>query len=89
MAVGASHPEVFRMIIFKGFKLTLIGVVSGLLCGVGVERAIVSLLYDVRPGDPLVYAGACAIVTAVALAASSLPAMRAAHVDPVAALKSE
>jgi putative ABC transport system permease protein len=70
-------------------RLTLASVVASLLCGIGIERAIVSLLYNVRPADLTIYAGACAIVTAVGLLASLLPALRAARVDPVVALKCE
>jgi predicted permease len=89
MAVGASHPEVFRMILLRAAKLTIASVAAGVFCGVGVERAILSLLYDVRPADVTIYAGACGIVIAVGILASLLPALRAAQVDPVVALKWE
>lgn len=89
IAVGASHPDVFRMVILRALWLTLASVAVGICCGAGVERIIASLLYEVRPADLGVYAGACAIVTAVGLVASLLPALRAARVDPVVALKYE
>jgi putative ABC transport system permease protein len=89
IAVGASHPDIFRMVIAKALRLTLTSVALGLFCGVGIERAIVSLLYDVRAADPALYAGACAVVVVVALLASVLPALRAAGGDPVVALKYE
>jgi putative ABC transport system permease protein len=89
IAVGASRPGIFRMVISQALRLTLASVAVGLFCGVGIERAIVSLLYDVRAADPAVYAGACAIVIAVALLASCIPALRAAGVDPVVTLKYE
>jgi putative ABC transport system permease protein len=89
MAVGASHPDIFRMVISQALRLTLISVALGLFCGVGIERAIASLLYDVRAADPAVYAAACTIVVAVGLLASFLPALRAAGGDPVVALKYE
>jgi ABC-type lipoprotein release transport system permease subunit len=50
---------------------------------------MVSLLYEVRPADPVVYAMACVIVVAIALAASLVPAIRAARVDPIMTLKYE
>jgi hypothetical protein len=89
IAVGASHPDVFRLVLLRAMRLTLASVGVGLLCGVELERAIASLLYQVRPVDLRVYAGACAIVVAVCLLASFLPALRAARVDPVVALKYE
>ena len=89
MSVGASHPDIFRLVILKAVRLTLAGVAVGLFCGIGIERAIVSLLYDVRPTDPKIYAGAFVIVISVSLLASVLPALRAASVDPVVALKYE
>jgi putative ABC transport system permease protein len=89
IAVGASRPEVFRMVIAQAARLTLAGVAVGAFCGFAIQRAITSLLYAARPGDPVMYATACAIVIAVALLASFLPALRASRVDPLAALKYE
>jgi len=89
MAVGASRPDVFRMVVWQAARLTLVGVAVGAFCGMEIERAIASLLYAVRPAEPPIYAGACAIVLAVALLASFRPALRAARVDPLVALKYE
>jgi ABC-type antimicrobial peptide transport system permease subunit len=89
VALGASNPDVFGMVIAKALRLALSSVAAGLLCGAGAERAIVSVLYDARPADPAIYTGASLIVISVALLASMMPAMRAARVDPVAALKHE
>jgi predicted permease len=89
MAIGASHPDIFRMVILKAVRLTLASVAAGLVCGIGIERVMVSLLYDFRPADLPIYSGACGIVIAVGLLASLLPALRAARVDPVVALKYE
>jgi ABC-type antimicrobial peptide transport system permease subunit len=89
IAIGASHPAVFRMVISRALILTLASVAAGLLCGIGIERTIVSLLYDVHPAEPAVYAVACAIVMAVGLVASFVPAVRAARVDPAVALRYE
>ena len=89
MAVGTSHPDIFRMVIFKAVRLTLASVAAGLLCGSESNAFIVSLLYDVRPADVTIYAVGCAIVIAVGFLASLLPALRAARVDPVIALKYE
>jgi predicted permease len=89
MAVGASHPNIFGMVIGKAVKLAVGSAAVGVVSGIAVEKAIVSLLYDIRPAEPAVYLGTCAIVIAVGLLASFLPALRAARVDPVIALKYE
>ncbi|HTX34885.1 MAG TPA: ABC transporter permease [Bryobacteraceae bacterium] len=89
IAVGASHPEIFRMVIGKAARLAVASAAVGLAGGMAVERAMLSLLYEVRPGELATYAGACGIVMAVALGASFVPALRAARVDPVVALKYE
>jgi ABC-type antimicrobial peptide transport system permease subunit len=77
------------MVIGQAARLTLAGVAVGALCGFAIQRAIASLLYATRAGDPVMYATACAIVIAVAFLASFLPALRASRVDPLAALKYE
>ncbi len=89
MAIGASHPDVFRMVVAQAAGLTACSVAAGVLLATGVERSIRSLLYDVSPADMGTHAIACAIVIAVGLMASILPAMRAARVDPLAVLKYE
>lgn len=89
IAVGASRPDVFRMVIGQAARLTLAGVAVGAFGGMEIERVITSLLYGTRPADPFMYAAACAIVVAVAFVASFLPALRASRVDPLTALKYE
>jgi predicted permease len=89
MAVGATHSGIFRMVIGKAAKLATASAAVGLVGGIAAERALISLLYDVRPGDPAIYAGACLIVMAVGILASFLPALRAARLNPVLALKYE
>src|ERR1035441_5721909 len=89
IAIGASRPEVFRMVIWQAARITMAGVAGGLFCGMQIERAISSLLYATRRPEPPIYACACAIVIAAALLASFLPALRAARVEPVVALKYE
>jgi putative ABC transport system permease protein len=89
MAVGASHPNIFGMVIGKAAKLAAASAALGVVGGIAVQKAMVSLLYDIRPADPMVYLSTCAIVIAVGLLASFLPALRASRVDPVIALKYE
>ena len=87
MALGAQPAEVRRMISRHGVGLAGIGVVIGMVVAIGVTRFMRSLLYDVSPTDPLILAVTCAVLLFVALAASWIPARRAAAVNPTEALR--
>ena len=87
IALGAQPAQVRRMISRNGVRLAAIGVVIGILIALGVTRFLRSLLYDVSPTDPVILAGTCAALLLVALAASWIPARRAAAVDPSEALR--
>jgi putative ABC transport system permease protein len=67
--------------------LTGMGVGAGLVCAALLSRALTGLLFGVQPGDPLSYVGSAALLLAVAVAASFVPARRAMRVDPVTALR--
>jgi ABC-type antimicrobial peptide transport system permease subunit len=87
MALGARPAEVRRMISRTGLGLAGIGVVIGVAVAIGVTRFLRSLLYDVSPTDPVILVGTCVLLLLVALAASWIPARRAAAVDPSEALR--
>jgi len=89
MAVGARRGQVVWMILKGSLALTCAGVVAGVPLAILVGRALTSSLYGVQPLDPVTYLIAVAGVAAVALAASALPAARAATVDPMRALRTE
>jgi putative ABC transport system permease protein len=89
MALGAPAAQVFRLVIGDGLRLSAIGVVIGAAGALLVARALASLLFGVRPTDPVVLAGAAAVLLAVAALASVVPAWRATRVDPMVALRSE
>ena len=89
MALGASRANVLANILREGMALALAGSVSGILGGLILSRLMATLLYDVRPGDPLTFGGAAALLAIVALAACYVPARDATHVDPVVALRHE
>jgi putative ABC transport system permease protein len=88
MALGAARAEVLRMVLRHGLKLTILGVALGLAAAFGATRLIASLLF-VSPTDGLTFAAISALLAAVAMLASLLPARRAARVDPLVALRRE
>jgi putative ABC transport system permease protein len=89
MALGASHGAVIRLILTQGLALIVIGLAVGLAGAAVVARSLSSLLFQVRPADPFSYFVVAAVLLAVGLFASYLPARRAANVDPMVALRSE
>jgi ABC-type antimicrobial peptide transport system permease subunit len=89
MAVGARRGQVVWMILKDSLMLTAIGVVIGVPLAMLVGHVLTSSLYGVTPWDAVSYLLAVAGVALVALAASAVPASRAANVDPLKALRSE
>jgi ABC-type antimicrobial peptide transport system permease subunit len=89
MAVGARRGQVVWMILKDSLVLTVAGVAMGVPLAMLVGRALTSSLYGVKPLDAVTYLLAMAGVAAVALAASAIPARRAASVDPMRALRTE
>ncbi|MGH9668375.1 MAG: FtsX-like permease family protein, partial [Bryobacteraceae bacterium] len=89
MAVGAQSGEIFRMIIGEGLKLSLAGLVLGLVGALWLCRAGSSLLFGVTSSDPLTFLTVSLLLTAVAMAACYFPARRAMKVDPIVALRQE
>jgi ABC-type antimicrobial peptide transport system permease subunit len=89
MAVGARRGQVVWMILKDSLLLTAVGVVMGIPLAMLVGRTLTSSLYGVKPLDAASYLLAVAGVAVVALAASAVPAGRAASVDPLTALRTE
>jgi predicted permease len=88
-ALGASRRNIVGLIVNQGLKLSVIGLVVGLLAAFGVTRFMRSYLIGVTPTDPTTVVVMFILLGAVAIVASYLPARRAAAVDPVIALRSE
>jgi predicted permease len=97
VALGASHGDVARLVVEQSTLLAVMGVAAGLLGAFAITSFFATLpfqirsllLFDVRPTDPLLFAGVSAMLVLVALAASYLPARRATRVDPMVALRYE
>lgn len=86
MALGSTARDVFALVLGDGLKIAALGLVAGLGGAYFVGRAMQSQLYDVAPHDPRVIAGVAVLLILVAVAATLLPARRAAKVNPLTAL---
>ena len=89
MAVGASSASIFRLVARQGGIPVVVGLVMGVSAAVALARAIASLLYGVRPAEPLTLSGVSVVLLGVAGIAIGLPALRAGSVDPMAVLRDE
>jgi len=87
MALGARPREILAMVLRQISLVAIAAAAAGSALSMWLARAMRSLLFEVSPVDPLLIAGACAVLFAVALAAGLLPARKAARIDPIAALK--
>jgi predicted permease len=86
VAIGADRSQVLGMVLRQGLSLAAVGIVVGLIGAFALTRLMQSLLYEVRPNDPVTFVAVAAALLFVALAASFLPARRATRVSPTIAL---
>ena len=89
IALGASARDVIRDVLGHGLRLTAIGMAIGLALALAVTRLMSALLFGIGAADVVTFAGASALLTAIAAAASLVPALRASRVDPLLALRDE
>jgi ABC-type antimicrobial peptide transport system permease subunit len=89
MALGARREDVLRLFLGEGAKLSLVGAMAGVVAALISTRSLRTVLFGVEATDLVIYSGVIGLLLLVALAASSIPAARAASVDPMQALRSE
>jgi putative ABC transport system permease protein len=89
LAMGAQRGDVLGLILKRGLSLAAIGIAAGLIASVYLTRFVATLLYGVRPTDPLTLIGVSVLLLLVALVASIAPAYRASQSDPMRNLRSQ
>jgi putative ABC transport system permease protein len=87
IALGASAASVVRAVVGRATALAAIGVAGGIAAALALGRVVSTLVFGVSRTDPLIFAGASVALLGVAALAAYIPARRAAHVDPIAALR--
>ena len=87
--MGADGRRIMGLVLRSGLTLIAAGIVAGVAVSFALSRVLQAMLFEVGRADPLTLAAAAAAFAAVALLACALPAIRAARVDPAAALKGE
>ncbi|HEY6272245.1 MAG TPA: ABC transporter permease, partial [Terriglobales bacterium] len=89
MALGAQRLDLIRMVVSRGIVMALVGTAVGVAAAMGLGRLLASMLYGVKPGDPVTLVAVTLLLIVVALVAALIPARRATTVDPMVALRQE
>jgi putative ABC transport system permease protein len=87
VALGAQRGNLLALVVGEGMAVAAAGILGGLVLAWAATRGLSALLFGVRPDDPLIFAATAALLAAVALAASLIPALRASRVGPMSALQ--
>jgi predicted permease len=89
MAMGAASTDILRLVMGEGLRLALAGIALGSVLAYGLAQLLRGMLFAVAPADPVVFAAVPVTLILTAAAATAIPALRAARVDPMAALRAE
>jgi predicted permease len=87
MALGAGPEDVRFMVAMQGMRLAVLGILIGIPSALALTRIMVSLIFGIPTWDPLVLAAVATLLSAVALCAAAVPAVRATRIDPIDALR--
>ena len=87
VALGADHSRLRNLVIRQAMLLALIGIALGLGAAYGLTRFLATLLFDVKPTDPVIFGSVALLLATVAALASYIPARRALRIDPMVALR--
>jgi predicted permease len=88
-ALGAQRRNIISLVIEQGLVLSIVGVLLGIVVAFALTRVLRDFLFQVRPADPLTFAGISILFVLVAVAASYIPAHKAIRIDPMTALRTE
>ena len=88
-AIGASRLELTRMVVRQGVFLAIPGLACGLLFAIGLARVIKSMIAEMQSDNPMIYISVILVLSVATVGASLIPAMRAARIDPLQALRHE
>jgi len=89
MALGAGTGNVMKMVLSQGIRMAVIGLLIGVAGAAAAAQSLESMLFEVKPFDPLTYVAVVALIAVVTVGACFLPAWRASRIDPMVALREE
>ena len=88
-ALGANRRDTLRLVLIQALRMALVGIAGGIAAAAALTRLLTAQLFAVRPLDPVTFIIVPVVLLATALAAAYVPALRAARVDPMMALRHE